>query len=60
MPAKWMNLRMIKDVLRLKLEAHLSNEVANGMDAPTRNGINVPQWKCVSTTRTEGGVHHED
>ena len=23
---------------------------ANGMDAPTRNGINVPKWKCLSTT----------
>ena len=22
------------------------NSVSNGMDAPTRNGINVPKWKC--------------
>jgi len=24
--------------------------VCNGMDAPTRNGINVPKWKCLATT----------
>jgi hypothetical protein len=23
---------------------------SNGMDAPTRNGIDVPKWKCQATT----------
>ena len=26
----------------------------NGMDAPTRSGINVPKWKCRSNHLTEG------
>ena len=30
---------------------HLTQaEVPVGMDAPTRNGINVPKWKCLATT----------
>jgi len=32
---------------------------SNGMDAPTRNGIEVPEWKCHQPL-TERGVHHED
>jgi hypothetical protein len=27
---------------------------SNGMDAPTRNGISVPKWSCVSTTSQTG------
>jgi len=27
------------------------------MDAPTLNGINVPQWKCRATTERDRSVH---
>jgi len=33
---------------------------SNGMDAPTRSGINVPKWKFRSNHLTEGSAHHED
>ena len=29
------------------------------MDAPTRNGIGVPEWKCHQTTRNGRGVQYE-
>src|SRR5262249_43378529 len=32
---------------------------SNGMDAPTRNGIVVPEWKCHQTTRNGRGVQYE-
>jgi hypothetical protein len=32
---------------------------ADGMDAPSRYGIDVPEWKWVSTNSREGGVHYE-
>lgn len=28
--------------------------VSNGMDAPTRNGIRVPQWKCHQPLNRKG------
>src|SRR5438876_1012563 len=31
----------------------------NGMDAPPRNGIDVPEWRCVFTTH-RGGVPEAD
>jgi hypothetical protein len=33
---------------------------SNGMDAPTLNGINVPKWMCLATTKTDRSVRHED
>jgi len=32
---------------------------SNGMDAPARIGIDVPEWRCVFTTH-RGGVQHGD
>src|SRR5262245_46980887 len=32
----------------------LGSPESTGMDAPTRNGIVVPEWKCHQTTRTGG------
>jgi len=29
-------------------------DVSNGMDAPTRNGIRVPQWKCHQPLNRKG------
>ena len=34
--------------------------LSNGMDAPTLNGINVPKWMCLATTKTDRSVRHED
>ena|SRR6188508_2934244 len=32
----------------------LSTTQSNGMDAPTRNGIEVPKWKCLQPLEPEG------
>jgi hypothetical protein len=41
-------------------EARHEIRLTNGMDAPTRNGTDVPKWKCHSNHMIEGSIHHED
>ncbi len=52
------------NIVRRGINADNQSTVSNGMDAPTRNGINVPKWRPrinnLNLPLTERGVHHED
>lgn len=47
-------LQAMGHTVKLMAPQFVKPYVSNGMDAPTRNGIRVPQWKCHQPLNRKG------
>jgi len=45
---------LILTKLAAKMSGNAASAVSNGMDAPTFDGIDVPEWKCQPPLEPEG------